>query len=354
MHEIKLPLKEFSREQLDPAIQESNGVEFRKAVQEYFEAKLLRASGAAEVIVTEKDIILKWINKDSAQGLTELGVNYLTNGDYSHGIHTLQFALQKDPEDGISLYNLGMALSDKGRLEESATHLQKLASLEPTNARAWVALGVTQARQHDVDNAIHSLQTAINIEPSDPYALKNLGALLLENSSDMEVAESHLKKAALILKDDPQVWINLAKLYEKTDRWDDADHAYLKALEANPYGSLAELAEKGRSNIAERNFRAKGDTRPDALMYCIGAIQKLEGLPIENVREITFEIATLGMNGLDVNDPAQKYSINSLQGQYSGLNLLCIEYVGFKQIDPSVDIGFDLTKEYEAAMKMTN
>jgi hypothetical protein len=29
--------------------------------------------------------------------------------------------------------------------------------------------------------------------------------------------------------------------------------------------------------------------------------------------------------------------------------LLCIEYVGFKIIDPAVDIGFDLAAEYEAA-----
>ena len=36
-------------------------------------------------------------------------------------------------------------------------------------------------------------------------------------------------------------------------------------------------------------------------------------------------------------------------GKFSGLHLLCIEYVGFKLIDPSVDLGFDLTAEYAAA-----
>jgi hypothetical protein len=50
-----------------------------------------------------------------------------------------------------------------------------------------------------------------------------------------------------------------------------------------------------------------------------------------------------------VNDPAQKYSINSIPGKFSGLHLLCIEYVGFQLIDPSLDLGFDLSAEYAEA-----
>ena len=60
------------------------------------------------------------------------------------------------------------------------------------------------------------------------------------------------------------------------------------------------------------------------------------------------------MKGLDINDPSEKYSITSIPGKFSGLQLLCIEYVGFKMIDPSLDIGFDLSKEYEAAKKIAS
>jgi hypothetical protein len=31
---------------------------------------------------------------------------------------------------------------------------------------------------------------------------------------------------------------------------------------------------------------------------------------------------------------------------------LCIEYVGFKVIDPSVDLGFDLSAEYAEACRL--
>ena len=51
-------------------------------------------------------------------------------------------------------------------------------------------------------------------------------------------------------------------------------------------------------------------------------------------------------------DPAEQYSLRSIPGEFSGLHLLCIEYVGFQIIDPKVDIGFDLAAEYAAARVM--
>jgi hypothetical protein len=75
-------------------------------------------------------------------------------------------------------------------------------------------------------------------------------------------------------------------------------------------------------------------------------------MPKQQVQVITFEIAMLGTRGLQVNDPAQQYTLRSIPGKFSGLHLLCIEYVGFKIIDPSVDLGFDLSAEYAEACKV--
>lgn len=47
---------------------------------------------------------------------------------------------------------------------------------------------------------------------------------------------------------------------------------------------------------------------------------------IERTKQITSEIAILGMNGLDINDPTQKYTLRSLPGNFSGLELLALMY----------------------------
>jgi hypothetical protein len=60
------------------------------------------------------------------------------------------------------------------------------------------------------------------------------------------------------------------------------------------------------------------------------------------------------MRGFDTNDSSKKYSLRSLPGNYSGLQLVSMMYVGFKQIDPSMDVGFDLSKEYETAKQLAS
>ncbi len=38
----------------------------------------------------------------------------------------------------------------------------------------------------------------------------------------------------------------------------------------------------------------------------LGALQKFKAIGSDKARAVTFEIAMLGRNGLDINDPAQK------------------------------------------------
>ena len=102
--------------------------------------------------------------------------------------------------------------------------------------------------------------------------------------------------------------------------------------------------------MAQKTFRDRlpGIERPDAATYCLGAIGKFEKMPPSEVQRVAFEIATLGMKGLNVNDPDQRYQLKSLPGSFSGLHLVCLMYVGFKSFAPEQDIGFDPSKEYDA------
>ncbi len=60
----------------------------------------------------------------------------------------------------------------------------------------------------------------------------------------------------------------------------------------------------------------------------------------------------LGRNGLDVNNPERKYRLHNLPGEFSGLQLVSYMYVAFQQVAPQEDIGFDLSQEYQQALKL--
>jgi Flp pilus assembly protein TadD len=347
--EVQLALADFDRSQLPESQRELQGDAFRSAVQDHLSSEFIGEGGAAEVIVTQDRIIIRWTSSSEAQTPTERGINYLKEGNYKKGIATLRLALQRDPSDADALINLAMALSDKGELDESVALLHRLLKDHPKLAHGWVALGVAHARQGDDSAAIDALRVAVTLNPQDGYSHKNLGAILSRSGLRTESIK-HLYRATELLPSDPSTWLNLGMILEQEGNLNNADEAYLKVLSLDPTGQLGQRAQKSRTQIAEKTFRDRGgELRPDAFSYCLGALQRYEGMPKPEIQKISFEIAMLGTRGLNVNDPSQQYTLNSIAGKFSGLHLLCIEYVGFQLLDPSIDIGFDLSAEYAAA-----
>jgi Flp pilus assembly protein TadD len=351
-HEVQLALSEFDRSQLPESQRALEGNDFRQAVQEHLSAEFIGGKGAAEVVVTQDRIIIRWTASSEAKTFSERGIDYLKEGSYEKGIATLRMALQRNPADFDALFNLAMALSDQGTLDEAVILLKQCLLTHPSHAHCWVALGVAQARMGKDKSAVESLSKAVTLNPIDGYSHKNLGAILARLGFT-DQATKHLRLATQLLASDPQTWFNLAGVLEQSGELDEADSAYEKVILLDPAGTLAERAEKSLSRIAEISFREQGgNLRPDALSYCLGALQRFQDMPRAEIQSITFEIAMLGTRGLQVNDPAEQYTLKSIPGKFSGLHLLCIEYVGFKVIDPSVDLGFDLSAEYAEACRL--
>jgi hypothetical protein len=88
--------------------------------------------------------------------------------------------------------------------------------------------------------------------------------------------------------------------------------------------------------------------------YLLDALQRFDGMPLEDVRDITAEIAIIGTTGLDYASSEAKYSVRSLSSdkKYSGLKLMCYMYVGFKILQPDVDSTIDLDEPYQAALAL--
>jgi tetratricopeptide (TPR) repeat protein len=256
-----------------------------------------------------------------------------------------------DFRDGVEFVRIVVPAIHQ-ELDEAIPLLTRVVKDHPSHPHGWVALGVAYARQNNLPSAINALKKAVEINPQDGHSHKNLGAILAQSGA---IAESipHLRRATALLPNDPSTWLNLGLTLEDQGELDAADEAFVKVLSLDPTGQLGERAQRGRSQIAEKSFRERGgNLRPDAVSYCLNALKRFEGMPKPEIQKISFEIAMLGTRGLDVNSPEQKYTLNSIPGNFSGLQLLCIEYVGFQIINPSLDLGFDLSREYQAALAL--
>ena len=330
--------------------------EIREAIGDYFADELKKHGGDVKIAVTEEAVMIKWIpvSSEEPQKLIEYVISLLQKGAYDKAEPILKVLYKQFPDNFKICHNYGMMLSDKNELPKAIDLLKNAVKICSEAADSWNALGVAYQRSNDLANAKDALMKSYDLEPSNPYTLKNLGALLA--ASTPKDAIKFLEPAANMLPNDQQAQYGYAMCLFQLGKYEKADEVLTLTIDLSPYSQIAELCRQLRTEISHKSLRIHTSTgeRPDATMYCLAALRKYKELGPEKRQTIAFEIGMLGRNGLDINSPEQKYSLKSLEGKFSGLQLVCYMYVGFKQIDSSMDVGIDFANEYKQALEIFN
>jgi tetratricopeptide (TPR) repeat protein len=252
-------------------------------------------------------------------------------------------------------YNLGICLSELGRVEECLAPLKRCVELDAHYANAYIGLGVAHARLGHPEEAEAALRSAVRIEPENAYAKRNLAGLLARNGKSQE-ALPFFRQAASIAPKDPGSLLGLAQCLEELggDHLKEAGTVYDQILRQFPDEPVGDIARKARNRLSNENLHTTvdGNIRMDAVMYMQGAVQDFAKLLREEVGQIVLEIATLGQQGLQINDASVRYDLKSKPGDYSGLHLLSMMHVGIKILDPNADSGSGLDREYQLAQAM--
>lgn len=334
---------------LSPEAREPGTDAFRRAVLEFLAHQYESVGGKTTIVFddAERTMTVNW-SAPELRSLEDRAVGALDRRDLATAIPLLKALIAKAPGNPTHLYNLGMVYSDQGRLAEAKDLLSQVLAIAPSHTNSLVALGVVHARAGDADAAVKTLRHAVRLAPDNPAAHQNLGACLLKQGHAGDAAE-HLRQS---LRSDPtntQSQLGLAQALETDGQLHEADAVYEQVLQDRGHGTVAELAKEGRTRIAHALLRRAGGERPDVMMYCLGALERFQDMADGEVEAIGGEIAILGMKGLDINDPDQKYTLESLPGNFSGLHLLSLMYVAFKRVRPDADVGVDFSGEYAKA-----
>jgi tetratricopeptide (TPR) repeat protein len=339
---------------IDPELLQNDQALLNSAISQYFAEYFNRIGGQADVVQSENILTVTWSpsSMDDYGNAVQEAIRLLKKGAYSTAEPLLKGMLARYPDDALLLFNYGMVLSDKGQLKDAIDMLGKAVKSDPDNANAWNALGVAQSRLGDNEKAILSLKKSFELDTGNGYTARNLGALIAKSSA--AEALPYLKKASQLLPEDQQAQYGMAFCLLQLGKPNEADPFLKKAIEIDPYNDLSQLCREERTKIAQTSMRSasQGDERPDAVMYCLSALNKYKEVSAVQRQTITFEIAMLGRSGLDINNPTKKYQLKSMPGDFTGMQLLSYMYVGLKQIEPGVDTGIDLEKEYRSALEL--
>jgi protein O-mannosyl-transferase len=134
--------------------------------------------------------------------------------------------------------NLGVALSEEGKIDESIDHYKKAIQLDKHYADPLSNIAVAYSLKGEIDQAIAALKGAINIFPNYPEAYNNLGTLLLKKKN-YEDAEKSLNMAIKLRPYYGKAFYNLGRLYMERENEEKAWEYFKKATEGdldNPEG----------------------------------------------------------------------------------------------------------------------
>jgi len=195
-----------------------------------------------------------------------LGVLELQRGRSEAAADWISQAIRVSPNTGFYHNNLGVAHRNLGRLAEAAACFQTAARLQPSSYDAHFNLGATlQALQRvdaaiaayekalslnknpgvlnnlgvawldrrDFPKAIACLQQALKLQPAHPDALYNIASALQE-SGQPEKAIAYYEKRAALPNPPSALPRQLALAFQKSNRWQEAETWYRKALEEHP------------------------------------------------------------------------------------------------------------------------
>ncbi len=262
----------------------------------------------------------------------------------------LEELLEEDPSNIDLIYNLGLCYVDLGQLEKGVELLYRCIQLAPKHTHAYTALGVAYLKMSDLKKAKEYTMMALAADPENPVALKNLGAIFGREGDSLK-ALYYLRRSYEINPKDPQTVYGLAFAYKALGDFEQAGSYFNKLLEMDVPESLLRLARDGLREIAAKEFKSTGP-RMDAVFYLLDALRIFKGKSLEEIKDISFEIGMLGRHGLDINDHSARHILRSLPGAFTALQLVCIMYAGFKQFEPGMDLGIDLSEEYEMAERL--
>jgi protein O-mannosyl-transferase len=118
------------------------------------------------------------VNSRNSVAYSCLGDYYTEKGDIPKAMEYYQAAMDINPNDPTSNYNLGIVLLKAGRFDEAVVPLVKAVQKFSSDEQLYIGLGFAYAQQGRIDEAIGNFRKALEINP-DSEAKKNIQALQL-------------------------------------------------------------------------------------------------------------------------------------------------------------------------------
>lgn len=158
------------------------------------------------------------------------------------------------------LCNMGLALQNRGQIDEALKCYIKSIELNPQNADPYTNLGSILQEKEQISEAIKNYEKALQLMPENAAANYNLGSAL-HKTGQLDKAIPFYKKALQINPNNARAFNNLGTIFQETGKIGEALDCYRRAVSIQPdyinaisnLGSC--LKEKGQIEKAIASFK---------------------------------------------------------------------------------------------------
>lgn len=181
------------------------------------------------------------LDPKNADALYKIGLIHSMRGNLPLAEMAYRWSLQEDPGNVGSLTGLGVLLLKKREYAESRMLLEKAIGIDDRIARAHNALGVIADLERDYARAQRHYSRAIETSAESAALMNNLGYSRYLGGN-LKGAASAFREALLIDPNYELAWRNLALVYTRQGRYDEAVEALVKVQDqAQAYNDVGYL-----------------------------------------------------------------------------------------------------------------
>ncbi len=225
-----------------------------KSVPALDEATAKMEQGDYEGAFTDLQAIVQ-AEPDNVEAQFQLGMAALRSNHPAEAEAAFRRVLALDPERSAAVYhNLGVLYYQQGKIDEAIAQFKAALEKEPDDPDTHYQLGaayLVQALPADpngsideakVNQAIEEFEQALKVEPEKAEALVGLGnAYLLEGKTEEAIAK--LEEAVEAAPEMPEALFTLGQAYAQAGRIDEAKTTLHRFLETDPPDAWAQQAQ---------------------------------------------------------------------------------------------------------------
>ncbi len=187
------------------------------------------------------------------------------------GLLELKRAIELDPTSIAAYLFMGMYWRRQDRYDQALASLQTAVEIEPENPILQVELGEVLATLGDLNAALNAYRKASQLAPNDPSYLNFLVAFSLKYEYYIEeIALPAARQAVILAPDDPEALDSMGQVLIKLDDQINAERFITRALENDPFFAPAHLhlgqvyLLQGRMALAHEQLNQVKELAPDS------------------------------------------------------------------------------------------